>query len=881
MNAFHQLAINLDINNKDLVIPLPEENKFFVVEDGESRKFLEMVLELKEKEMTFTNVVSSQPYSHSLDKATIVNSSNGTVMQQETFSKSTTDSFTFTNTKGYTKGGTVTATIGTTLLGGIGTNLNASFNLSQNASSTASQTTQRGQQQTITVPPKTSLCATWIIKNVDISADYLLTLDTAIRSVVNTANIPGSVKLAEPPVVPVYKYVHDSLDAFKYLPGAKLDLADWHLASVDPMFFFVPGAFAGSPQIEAPQGHLRHFFGGHDKQKQLATVPAVPSPDAGALSRRGSKGGWFGRGSKEMLPLDKDAEAIRNNTMVPIFSIPSPSDHDHMVYSTVDQSGRNLAPTFLANSQNIPGTVALWRYRSVDPNMPLYRLEAEPFAKVYPGWINEGIIGFVHTSVPAWRPMPEDSTIRTKHAHPLVQGTADKKHNDKCSKCVKRLNQNDPYWRCETCKTYNLCAACYNAMNAVAEDTVKLAVSRFHEMFTSIPDKVKALSVAGTMQGTQGTHTYITIDPLSDDEAKKEKAAAEGGLVPNKAKAPAKKPAALAKMVDEDEEYEEDAEEQERAKPAGPPRMKQLVEQVKAKQTGGNLKPSSVAANRPAPPPASKKPIAASAPVNPRPMQHNGPSFQPASHHQPQASNGPAVKHYGQPMVSSPDDVDDDAYDASSTPLVDLTDDDGSNASYSDQDYDDGTTPSGQNAPQTAQQEQENNRRMAQMISLSNLPIPPPPPPPPAFDSGMGGGMMMPSFAPTNMADMYTYNPSQTFQMNQSLQPAYAPVATQQVYSAPAYIAPGSAAHDATYGATYGTSVYTTTTTTYGQPATYAGAYNPYMHAQQTANVAAMQQQMGDVSLGPEESAESQKTQQHKRFAMFRRNRGDPGYPQQ
>lgn len=90
MLPLQELMLNLSLIKKELVIPMQEGNKFFVVPEASVKNFLDQVLELSDVDMKFQNVKQSQPYSHSLDKATIVNYSNATVTQQETFTKTTT-----------------------------------------------------------------------------------------------------------------------------------------------------------------------------------------------------------------------------------------------------------------------------------------------------------------------------------------------------------------------------------------------------------------------------------------------------------------------------------------------------------------------------------------------------------------------------------------------------------------------------------------------------------------------------------------------------------------------------------------------------------------------------------------------------------------------
>lgn len=84
-----ELSTNLNLSKRELVIPL-DSQKFFYVDPEYTKIFIDQVLELEETDMKFFNVKQSQPYSNSLDKATIVNNSNATVMQQETFTKTTT-----------------------------------------------------------------------------------------------------------------------------------------------------------------------------------------------------------------------------------------------------------------------------------------------------------------------------------------------------------------------------------------------------------------------------------------------------------------------------------------------------------------------------------------------------------------------------------------------------------------------------------------------------------------------------------------------------------------------------------------------------------------------------------------------------------------------
>lgn len=95
MLPVQELATNLNLSKRELVIPL-DSHKFFYVDPENTKVFLDQVLELEETDMKFFNLKQSQPYSNSLDKATIVNNSNATVMQQETFSKTTTG-ITFTH----------------------------------------------------------------------------------------------------------------------------------------------------------------------------------------------------------------------------------------------------------------------------------------------------------------------------------------------------------------------------------------------------------------------------------------------------------------------------------------------------------------------------------------------------------------------------------------------------------------------------------------------------------------------------------------------------------------------------------------------------------------------------------------------------------------
>jgi hypothetical protein len=155
MLPVQELTTNLNLTKRELWIPL-DAQKYFYVDAENTKVFIDQVLELEESEMKFFSVKQSQPYSNSLDKATIVNNSNATVTQQETFTKTTTgtqfnneitnhfcpaqhsctllfifkpslhynlyfvDSYTFTNTKGFSKGAAVNATIGTPFAGGVG-----------------------------------------------------------------------------------------------------------------------------------------------------------------------------------------------------------------------------------------------------------------------------------------------------------------------------------------------------------------------------------------------------------------------------------------------------------------------------------------------------------------------------------------------------------------------------------------------------------------------------------------------------------------------------------------------------------------------------------------------------------------------------------------
>lgn len=89
MLPVQELLASLNLVKRDLVIPL-DTQRFFYVDPENTKNFLEQVLELDETDMKFFNVKQSKPYSNSLDKATIVNNSNATVMQQETFTKTTT-----------------------------------------------------------------------------------------------------------------------------------------------------------------------------------------------------------------------------------------------------------------------------------------------------------------------------------------------------------------------------------------------------------------------------------------------------------------------------------------------------------------------------------------------------------------------------------------------------------------------------------------------------------------------------------------------------------------------------------------------------------------------------------------------------------------------
>lgn len=92
MLPLQELLANLSLVKRDLVVPL-DTQRFFYVDPESTKNFLDQVLDIEETDMKFFNVKQSKPYSNSLDKATIVNNSNATVMQQETFTKTTTGIF--------------------------------------------------------------------------------------------------------------------------------------------------------------------------------------------------------------------------------------------------------------------------------------------------------------------------------------------------------------------------------------------------------------------------------------------------------------------------------------------------------------------------------------------------------------------------------------------------------------------------------------------------------------------------------------------------------------------------------------------------------------------------------------------------------------------
>lgn len=84
-----ELSSALNVHKKEMIVPMVD-SQFFYVEAEQTKGFLDQTMEMQEADMKFFNVKQSQPYSNSLDKATIVNNSNATITQQETFTKTTT-----------------------------------------------------------------------------------------------------------------------------------------------------------------------------------------------------------------------------------------------------------------------------------------------------------------------------------------------------------------------------------------------------------------------------------------------------------------------------------------------------------------------------------------------------------------------------------------------------------------------------------------------------------------------------------------------------------------------------------------------------------------------------------------------------------------------